>query len=67
MPSTIEKLFDFVKAHPNVSCGVGFIFLPPLAAVGMWKLTKWPKWLKLIINGLHPCVGYWSGILIQRP
>lgn len=51
MPSTIEKLFDFVKAHPNVSCGVGFIFLPPLAAVGMWKLTKWPKWLKLILTG----------------
>jgi hypothetical protein len=50
MPSTIDKLFDFVKAHPNISCGVGFIFLPPLAAVGMWRMTKWPKWLKLILT-----------------
>jgi hypothetical protein len=63
--STLSKAKEFIKKHPNISIGVGFLFIPPLAAIPMWKLTRWPRWLKLTLTAYAVI---WSlGVISSKP
>jgi hypothetical protein len=63
--STLSKAKEFIKKHPNISTGIGFLLIPPLAAIPMWKLTRWPHWLKLTLTAYAVI---WSlGIISSKP
>jgi hypothetical protein len=63
--STLSKAKEFIKKHPSISTGVGFLFIPPLAAIPMWKLTRWPHWLKFTLTAYAVI---WSlGVISSKP
>ena len=63
--STLSKATQFIKKHPNISTGIGFLLIPPLAAIPMWKFTRWSRWLKLTLTAYAVI---WSlGVISFKP